>query len=348
MSKWDEEPVPPREWAVAERIPLCNVSLISGEGAIGKTILELQRSVAHVLGKEWIGTLPELGPAIYLGAEDPEDELHRRLAAIVTHSGARFADLIKGGFHLVSLCGEDAVLGAVNRYGIVQPTERFQQLLDMAGDIKPKSITIDPVADVFAGNENDRSQTRQFVGLMRRVAMVGNSGLVLCSHPSLTGINTGTGMSGSTGWHNSVRARGYFRTATTEKGDAPDPDLRILEWKKNNYGPISENIYLRWRDGVFVREGSGGTLDKLAAERKTDDVFLDLLNRFSGEGRNTSEKPTARNYAPTLFAAESEAKQHRIKRSGFEDAMRRLFKAGKIRLEPYGAPSRSTSRLARI
>jgi hypothetical protein len=33
---------------------------------------------------------------------------------------------------------------------------------------------------------------------------------MLLSHPSLTGINSGTGLSGTTGWHNSVRARMYF------------------------------------------------------------------------------------------------------------------------------------------
>ena len=37
---WDAEPCPKREWAVLERIPLRQVSLFSGEGAIGKSIAE--------------------------------------------------------------------------------------------------------------------------------------------------------------------------------------------------------------------------------------------------------------------------------------------------------------------
>jgi hypothetical protein len=35
-SRWDSEPCPRREWAVLDRIPLRQVTLFSGEGAIGK------------------------------------------------------------------------------------------------------------------------------------------------------------------------------------------------------------------------------------------------------------------------------------------------------------------------
>ena len=52
--------------------------LYSGEGAVGKSLLDLMRSVAHVLGKSWLGKVTEPGPAIYLGAEDEKSELHRR------------------------------------------------------------------------------------------------------------------------------------------------------------------------------------------------------------------------------------------------------------------------------
>jgi hypothetical protein len=63
------------------------------------------------------------------------------------------------------------------------------------------------LAALFALPENDRSQTRQFISLLRRLAIVSNGSVVLLSHPSLTGINSGSGISGSTAWHNSVRSR---------------------------------------------------------------------------------------------------------------------------------------------
>ena len=159
---------------------------------------------------------------------------------------------------------------------------------------------IDTSADVYAGNENDRMQVRQFVGLLRGLAIEGNCSILLCSHPSLTGISTGTGFSGSTGWHNSVRARMYFKTATTDQGEEPDPELRELVFMKNNYGPIGASILLRWKNGVFVPEAGEGTLEKAAAERRAEELFLTLLKRFNGQGRNVSDK-VGPSYAPALF-----------------------------------------------
>ena len=345
MSQWDAEPAPPRLWSVRDRIPLRQPALFSGEGAIGKTLLALQLSVAHVLGRDWLGMLPELGPAIYFGAEDEADEIHRRVGDIAAHYHATFADLIAGGLHLLSFAGKDAILGAVNRAGIIEPTPLFHRLHKAVCSIKPQTLVIDTSADVYAGNENDRMQVRQFVGLLRRLAIEGNCSVLLCSHPSLTGINTGTGLSGSTGWHNSVRARMFFKTATTDQGEEPDPELRELVFMKNNYGPIGARVLLRWKNGVFVPEPREGSLEKAAAERRAEELFLTLLNRFNGQGRNVSDK-IGPSYAPALFAKEAEAKATKVGKDALASAMARLFSAGKLHMEPYGYPSRGTFRIA--
>ena len=343
MSRWDAEPAPPRLWSVRDRIPLRQPALFSGEGAIGKTLLVLQLAVAHVLGRDWLGMLPELGPAIYFGCEDDADEIHRRVGDIAKHYRVSFADL--AGLHLLSFAGKDAILGAANRAGVIEATPLFHRIHKAVGAIKPKTLVIDTSADVFAGNENDRMQVRQFVGLLRRLAIDGNCSVLLCSHPSLTGIKTETGLSGSTGWHNSVRARMFFRTAKTDSGDELDPELRELTFMKNNYGPIGARVLLRWKDGVFVPEPGQGTLEKAAAERKAEELFLTLLSRFNGQGRNTSDKPAARNYAPVVFSKEGEAKKSSLRKTDFEAAMRRLFAAEKIAVQSYGPASRGWSRL---
>jgi RecA-family ATPase len=345
MSQWDTAPAPPRLWSVRDRIPLRQPALFSGEGAIGKTLLALQLSAAHVLGRDWLGMLPELGPAIYFGAEDEADEIHRRMGDIAAHYGVTFADLIAGGLHLLSFAGKDALLGVANRAGIIEPTPLFHRLHKAVCSIKPQTLVIDTSADVYAGNENDRMQVRQFVGLLRGLAMDGNCSVLLCSHPSLTGISTGTGLSGSTGWHNSVRARMVFRTATTDKGEEPDPELRELVFMKNNYGPIGARVLLRWKGGVFVPEAAEGSLEKAAGERRVEELFLTLLNRFNGQGRNVSDK-VGPSYAPALFTKEPEAKTNRVGKEMFASAMARLFSACKIYMEPYGYPSRGTFRIA--
>src|SRR5262249_30101465 len=146
----------------------------------------------------------------------------------------------------------------------------------------------------------------------------------------------------STGWHNSVRAREYLHDAATETGDVPDPDLRVLEMLKNNQGKKADSILLRWRDGVYVPEPSGGSLEALAADQRADEVFLAILHRLDREGRNVNHKPGP-SFAPSIMAAEPEGKGVGRKRLG--EAMRRLFMAGKIRVADYGRPSRPYHRI---
>ena len=160
-------------------------------------------------------------------------------------------------------------------------------------------------------------------------------------------MRSGTGLSGSTHWHNGARGRGYLTRLKVDDDQEPDQDQREIVFLKNNYGRRDSALRLRWRNGLFLPEAAPGWLDKLAEEAKIDDVFMTLLDRFNGQGRNISHKPTANNYAATLFAAEDEAKNASIRKAALEQAMRRLFQADKIHLEPYGPPSRGNQKLVR-
>src|SRR5262249_3282320 len=144
MSNWDHRPVPEREWAIQGIVPLRQAGLLSGEGGTGKSIIELTKNVAHVAGKDWFGHMPQPGPAIYVGCEDEQDEIHRRLAAIATHYQVTFRDLSDGGLHVLCLLGEDATLCAPNpKTGRVETTGLYNRLYEACGDIKPKNISID-------------------------------------------------------------------------------------------------------------------------------------------------------------------------------------------------------------
>ena len=343
MSHWDDEPVPQQEWSVLNRIPRYQTALFSGEGAIGKSTVELHRVAAHVLEREWLGTLPEPGPAIFIDAEDHAAVLHRRLAAITRHYKVSFSDLIRGGLHLISLAGEDAVLATASRSGKVEPTQLYNQILEAAGDIRPATIGIASSANVFAGNENDRNQVQQFIGLLTRMAIVSRGSVNLISHPSLTGIATDTGMSGTTQWHNAVRARMFLRGMKPAADEQPQGDLREIIFKKNQYGPISENVVLQYRDGMFLPAPGVTSLDRAAYEAKAENVFLDLLARFTRENRNVAAKPCS-SYAPRVFAREPEAKG--VSSKALADAMGRLFKSEKIWNEPHGRADRESYRVA--
>jgi RecA-family ATPase len=344
IAEWQDQPVPERQWTVVDRIPASSVTLLSGEGSVGKSILALQLATAIVLGRDWLNALPEPGAALVVCCEDDTKELWRRLALIFGHYGAAYTEF--KDLHLMALAGADETLmAAPDRNGLIQATKLFGRIREAACDIRPKLIVLDNAADIYGGNENDRAQVRQFIGLLRGMAVAAGAGVLLTSHPSLTGINTGTGLSGSTAWNASVRSRLYFKRAMTEKDEEPDPDLRVLEVMKSNYGRIGETITLRWKNGLFLPVNGVSNLEKLAADQKADHTFCAQIIQFSQQGRNISAKPNAPTYAPTEFAKEKEAKEAGIRKADFEAAMRRLLAAGKIRVEPYGPPSRGWTRL---
>jgi RecA-family ATPase len=276
--------------------------------------------------------MPEPGGAFYIGAEDDEKELHIRLSPILAHYGAKYSDLVKGGFRMISLCGDDAVLGAPNLHGIIEPTKLYQQIYEQAGDLKPKHIGIDTSADVYAGSEIDRSQVRQFISLLRKLAIVSDGSVVLLSHPSLTGIASGTGLSGSTAWHNSVRSRMYMTSPKPEGGEQPDTDLRELVFKKNNYGPISASVVLQYQRGLFLPVGGISSLDKAAFDMKAEDVFLAALGKLTEQGQDMSPALTSHSYAPTIIIKTTKG----VRKGDMVQAMARLLERDRIHIQEVG------------
>jgi RecA-family ATPase len=211
-------------------------------------------------------------------------------------------EMIAHGLKVLSFAGRDAILGQPDRAGNVRPTPLFERIRRDALQQRPNLLVLDTVADTFGGDEIKRGQTRHFITTLRGLAIDANSAVVLAAHPSLEGIRTDTGLSGSTGWHNGVRARMYFKPAP---GD--DSTLRVLEVKKNNYGPVSENSLLNWHAGVYIVKPGEGSFEQLMAEAEVENLFMKLLRRTTEQGRNVSDKPSP-SYAPTVFADEPEAK----------------------------------------
>jgi RecA-family ATPase len=91
-------------------------------------------AAAHVLSRDWFGSMPEPGPVIYFSTEDDADEMHRRFAHIAKHYDASLADLASG-LHLLDYVGKDAVLGSPNSKGIIRPTRLLERLREAACDI---------------------------------------------------------------------------------------------------------------------------------------------------------------------------------------------------------------------
>lgn len=327
-----------RTWLVQDLVPLGTVTLLGGDGGTGKSLLALQLAAAVATESRWLGYPTAGGSVLFISAEDDDDELHRRTDDILKATGATFRQLDR--LILRSLAGEDALLATLDRStGVLQPTQLYKEIEERVAEEKPSLIVLDTLADLFPGNENDRAQARQFIGMLRGWAIRHKCAVLLLAHPSLSGMSSGSGTSGSTGWNNSVRSRLYLERVLEQDYEA-NPDARKLTTKKANYGRTGGEIAMTWKDGVFVPDAQESGLDRMAATAKAERVFLKLLRLFSEQGRkvNHAGGPT---YAPNLFAGHpgSEGMTKRPLRA----AMETLLTEGKIRVAQDGPASKRRS-----
>jgi RecA-family ATPase len=341
---WQDKPIPERDWVVRDFIPADTVGFIYGDGGTGKSLLGLMLAVATASSepKPWLGLEVRQGRTLYMSCEDDADELHRRLGAVRIHAGLEFSDL--DAIRVVDLVGQDAVLGERMKDGTIKPTELLRAVAKQVDRHEADLVIIDSLANVFAGDENDRGQARQFVSMLGRLAVRGRA-VVILAHPSLSGINTGRGTSGSTGWGNSGRWRAYFEKLESKDG-AEDQRLRTLSLAKSNYGPADLKITVRWEDGVYVPV-DGGTVTAEASRIRAIYWFKALLRRLSDQGRDVSHS-AGKNYAPSIFAGLPEATERRITSAEFKVAMEALFRLEQIKIDEHGPPSRRRSRLVLV
>lgn len=308
-----------QRWLCKGLIPAGQPCLLSGDGGLGKSLIALQMAASVVSGRVWLSRSVEHGAALYVSCEDEGDEIHRRLEKITANLGVGFDDL--SNLHIAPMAETDALL-AVSGSGGLQMTPLWDALVKRVEEIRPTLVILDSLADVFGGNEINRGEVRWFIGQMRKLCHRTGATIVILSHPSLSGMATGSGLSGSTHWNNAVRSRLYLT-----KPDGAGDDERVLEVKKNNRGELGQRIELEWKDGVFIAF-DGGDAKKLV-EGDADAMFLKFLARYTEQGRyvNASGGTT---YAPAAFEKEPEAKARRFKKRQFSEAMSRLFDVGKI------------------
>ena len=339
------QPIPTRKWLVEDLVPLEHVTMLYGDGGTGKSLLALQLAVATAGGQAWVGRDVRSGSALFISAEDDVHELHRRLAAAATDAGLTLQDLDR--LTVRSLAGEDATLATFDRAGLLATTGLLAEIEAQMVRDAPTLIVLDTLNDLYAGDENDKSQARRFVGLLRRLAIRHTCAVVLLAHPSKSGMSSGRGDSGSVAWGNSARGRLYL-TRDQRDGYEPDPNARILTNMKANHGPIGDTIRVRYHGGIFVATGvaSGSGASGLHGGENIMDkakrVFVVLLRQFNANGLkvNASAGP---NYAPKVFAEHPDSEG--VQKGAFKSAMHQLISEGAIRNEQSGPPSKRVSQL---
>jgi len=341
------KPIPVREWIVRDWLPCGVVTGLYGDGGLGKTLLAQQLQTSTALGSPWLALPVEQVTSLGVYCEDSGDELWRRQADINAGFGVDYDAL--SGVHWIPRLGEDNLLMTFARNGAGELTKFHSEVLSAALDLRARLTIFDTAADVFGGNENDRNHVRQFISrALGSIAQRTNGAVLLCAHPSRSGLASGEGDGGSTGWSNSLRSRLFLRAPSAEAGEFPDPNARVLQRRKANYAARNDELRLRWRNSVIEPEPPIASLATPFGRLDVRDVFMALLDEFTTNKRPVSEASRASNYAPRLFAKQSREQRQDYRESDFARAMETLFASRKIENVDYGRPSDMRRRIARV
>lgn len=339
---FEGRPVPERDWLVPSILIRGGITMLSGAGGVGKSLLSLQLQVAAALGLPWLGiNMPQPVTSFGFYCEDDEDEIHRRLHDICRHYGCTLAE-IGDKVRFASRVGEsNELMTFYGRGDRGQRTALFGQIEEEIRMWGTELVILDTVADIFMGNENIRPQVRAFITAVRRLAMINRGGVILTAHPSRAGLADGSGLSGSTGWEGSVRSRIYFSKPRSPdkdaEGDDEPTDERVLKTMKSNYGPAGGKIRTKWEDGVFVRTdqpGGIGFLDKLEQDNKVFDAAEYLVKR----GSMLAADPNART-SLVVLSRNLPSCRHISWHSALA-SQERLIEKGKLVVVEIGPPSR--------
>ncbi len=260
----EREPEPPR-FIVPDWLPAGYATLLAGHGGVGKSAIALHLAVCLAAGCPFFGMVLSPRRVLYLSCEDREQVLHWRLARICAYLQINLSTL-RGWLDILDLVGAETILWDRDpRTGstVTLPSEYLRDRIKGAEPGTERQVVIvDGISDVFGGNENARGDVKRFVNsLVAQISPV-DGAVILVGHvakPSATLGAQGDGYSGSTAWHNAVRARWYLypETEQTDDGDrAGKTGELVLELQKSNLGRTDQSLRFRWDQdaALFVGE----------------------------------------------------------------------------------------------
>jgi AAA domain len=277
----EANPPPARRWLWQEWIALGCVTLLSGRGGHGKTLLAQQMATAVATGAGFLNVATTKGKTIALLSEDDSPELSRRQIKILAKAGVNSAD-VASALHIDARAGKSNLLVTFDQAHRPQRTQLLHALRAQCEAIKPVLVILDNAAQMFAGNEVARVEVTAFANELTAIAREFDCAVLLLGH---TAKSEGSEYSGSTAWDAAVRARLYL---------SREPDgSTVLKKAKSNYSGLDE-LRLQYNDGVFEL----ATESEIEASRLPElryEIFQ-ALKQLTRADKSASHRSAARNY----------------------------------------------------
>ena len=277
----EREPQRP-QFIVPDWLPCGYATLFAGHGGVGKSGIALHLAACIASGEPFFGMDLQKRRVLYLSCEDRESVLHWRLSRISVHMQRTLASL-RGSLQVLDLVGCDSILWERARDGTTLGPAWYELQKRMQA-YETEVVFVDGISDTYGGNENAKAEVKRYVNSLVRLIPPDTGAVVLIGHiakPAAQGGTTQEGYSGTTGWHNSVRARWYLypETEKAEDGDRPKKTGELLlELQKSNLGNTDQSMRFSWDTEQHLFTGQSATLSKFDRQHR-DREELDAVRR---------------------------------------------------------------------
>jgi RecA-family ATPase len=367
FTPFDVATLPPRSWLYGRHYQRRTVSLTAGPGGMGKSSHDMVEAIAMVTCRNLLGEQPEERLRIwYHNGEDPRDEINRRLAAICQHYKIPQEEL-QG--YLWTTSGTEFPLRVAKGYANLEINTVLVREISAAISENQIDVAIfDPLVTLHSVSEVDTGKMDAVVRLFAGIAEENDASIELAHHVRKPAAGAASDydvhdIRGVAAITDAVRAARVLNRMNEKDAEAAgcSETERLSRFRvdraKGNYSPACAatwrqfiNVALINGDEVGVVApwdfpGQGApTPEKDAADRKAEQVFLQLLDKYVARGTNVSVNPGP-TYAPAKFAEEREAKTAKVGKAALRAAMSRLLDAGRIQSEPHGRSGREARHL---
>ncbi|MCD1264052.1 ATPase [Shinella sumterensis] len=324
--KWiDPKSIARREFAYGNHLIRKYVSVTVSPGGLGKTSLSLAEALAMTSGKTLLGTKPAERLRVWVfNAEDPRDEMERRIMAAAIHYKLKPED-IEGHLFLDSGREQELVVAVDDKKAGVRIQQPIvEAVVEQIERNKIDVMIVDPFVSTHSVNENDNGAIDKVAKLWAQIADYTNCAIDIVHHLRKVADREATvedarGAVSLIGAARSVRVLNRMSPEQANEAGVDGADrfgYFSVTYGKSNLTPLSSK--LDWRHLVGVPLGNGRGLTKPQdfapvvtewkwpskeeiAEAVPPDVRKEVLVRFANQ--NYRESSQSEDWAGYVLAS---------------------------------------------
>jgi AAA domain-containing protein len=180
--EWNEQDIPRRPWIAHGYALRGHLTVLSGPGAGGKSMITIGWAIALAMGKAFHRFRADAPCRCLLyNVEDDTFEQRRRLSAALRQFDAAPSDLA-GRVIRVSPSANGTLVHRDKDWGATKSTDILRAIEEVIDQHNPDVAILDPFIELHDSDENDNNAIRAVLAHFRNVAIKRNIAVILLHH----------------------------------------------------------------------------------------------------------------------------------------------------------------------